>query len=110
MSAIAGIVNLSRKIDDEAENIKRMIDVLSHRGKGSIKIKNAGFGIFGCAPFECFSDKERQLPVSVRVGASEFVICFDGLIYNRAELIKKLDGKDDLTDAELVLNSYILDT
>ncbi len=107
MSAIAGIVNLNRKIDSEAESVKKMMDVLLHRGKGSIKIKNAGFGVFACSPFERFSDKERELPISVHSNDNEFIISFDGLIYNTDELAKKLAVKNDLTDAELVLNAYI---
>lgn len=107
MSAITGIVNLRRRIDDEVENVRRMTNVLSHRGKGFEKIKNGGFGVFGCAPFEYFEDKERQLPLSVRSNGTEFIICFDGLIYNHDEISVKLKSRDDTTDAELVLAAYL---
>ncbi len=107
MSAIAGIVNLHRKIDDEVENVRKMTNVLSHRGRGFLKIKNAGFGVFGCAPFEYFEDKERQLPFSVNANGAEFVITFDGIIYNSNELKDKLKCKENMTDAELVMGAYI---
>ena len=107
MSAIVGIVNLNKKVDNETENIKKMLTVLSHRAKGDGKIKALGSGMFACASFERLSGKEAEAFVSVSKGGSEFVICFDGLIYNAAELTKKLNLKSDLTDSEIVLNAFI---
>ena len=107
MSAIAGIVNLRKKTDCETENIRNMVNVLSHRGKNIQKIKRSGQGIFGCAPFEYLEDKERQIPFSLKAEEAEFTICFDGLIYNSDELKGCLSLKNPVTDAELVLKAYI---
>ncbi len=111
MSGIAGIVNLNRKIDSEMENIKEMTNTLSYRGNGIQKVKNAGFGLFGCVPGEFVEDPARQVPISIKTDGTELTICFDGLIYNRNELKTQLKGvghnTDLMTDAEIVLLSYI---
>ncbi len=111
MSGIAGIVNLNRKIDSEMENIKEMANTLSHRGKGILKVKNAGFGVFGCVPGNFVEDTSRQIPISLKTDNTEFTICFDGLIYNRNELKNQLrnmnSGANLMSDAEIVLLSFI---
>ncbi len=107
MSGITGIVNLNRKIDSEIKNITEITKVLSHRGKNTQKVKNAGCAVFGAAAFEFVRDTNKQIPLSQRVGDTEYTICFDGLVYNRDELKAQL-GKYDLdTDAEIVLCAYI---
>ncbi len=107
MSGIAGIVNLNRKIDYEMETVNEMTKALMHRGKENHKIKNAGFGIFGCTSMEFIGDTSRQIPISQKVGGTEYTICFDGLIYNRNEIKAQLKLYDLITDAEIVLYAYI---
>lgn len=106
MSGITGVVNLRRKIDDEIENIRKMTNVLSHRGKNSQKIKNGGFGVFGAVASDVCDDKAFQIPFSVHHDDAELIICFDGLIYNSGEVKKKLK-MGNVSDAELVLAAYI---
>ena len=65
MSGITGIVNVRKKIDFETENVRGMTNTLMHRGKGIQKVKNSGYGVFGCAAFESIWDKERQIPFSI---------------------------------------------
>ncbi len=106
MSGITGVVNLRRKIDDEIENIRKMTQAISHRGKNSQKIKNSGFGVFGAVASDVCEDKSFQIPFSMRSSDAEFVICFDGLIYNSEEVKEKLKT-GNVSDAELVLAAYI---
>lgn len=106
MAGITGVVNLRRKIDDEIENIRKMTQAISHRGKNSQKIKNSGFGVFGAVASDVCEDKSFQIPFSMRCDDAEFVICFDGLIYNNEEVKEKLKT-GNVSDAELVLAAYI---
>ena len=64
MSGITGIANLNRKIDSEIENVTEMTKALAHRGKNIHKIKNAGYGVFGCVSMEFVEDANRQIPLS----------------------------------------------
>ncbi len=107
MSGITGIVNLSRKIDYELENITEMTKTLAHRGKGISKVKNTGYGVFGCASMEFVEDTNRQIPIFQKVGHTEYTICFDGLIYNRDEVKSRLKSQNLVSDAEIVLCAYI---
>lgn len=111
MSGIAGMVSVQRKIDFELENIQKMTDTLSHRGQSFQKVKNDGFGVFGCVPSDLCENTDRQQPFSIKSDGAEFTICFDGLIYNSADLKNELSrchiNADELNDAELVLNAYI---
>lgn len=111
MSGIAGIVNPHRKIAFEAENVRKMTLKLMHRGQKISKIKNDGYGVFGCTAFEYVEDKERQIPLSLKSGGCEYTICFDGLIYNANELKAELKPgsfyTEYISDAELCLAAYI---
>ncbi len=107
MSGITGIVSLNRKLDSEIESVTEMTKTLAHRGKGIHKIKNAGFGVFGCTAMEFVEDTNLQIPLSKKVGDTEYTICFDGLIYNRDELKNQLKIQMHITDAEIVLCAYI---
>ncbi len=107
MSGITGIVNLNRKIDYEIENITEMTKTIAHRGKGIHKIKNAGFAVLGCCSMEFVEDTNRQIPISQKIGDTEYTLCFDGLIYNRDEVKSQLKLQSSMTDAELVLCAYI---
>lgn len=105
MAGIAGVVDLNSKIDRECENIQKMISIMSHRGKGSQKVKNGGCAALGAA--DCAAhDREKQNPVSVKADGSEFTICFDGIIYNSDEIAAKL-SQTPQSDAELVLLAYL---
>ncbi len=107
MSGIAGIVSLSRKLDSQMDNITQMTKSLLHRGKNIHKIKNTGCGVFGGVPMDFEEDPGRQIPISQKIGDTEYTLCFDGIIYNRNEIKNYLKAQTQLTDAEIVLSSYI---
>ena len=107
MSGITGIANLNRKIDSEIENVTEMTKALAHRGKNIHKIKNAGYGVFGCVSMEFVEDANRQIPLSQKVGETEYTLCFDGIIYNRDEVKNHLKAHSSMTDAEIVISAYI---
>jgi asparagine synthase (glutamine-hydrolysing) len=109
LAAIAGIVNLNIKAGFEIENVRKMLNSISHRGKGTQKIKNCGNGIMGCSSFVHIEDKEKQLPISLKFNDEDLTICFDGLIYNTNELKRELkiyNSIDEEEDAQLVLAAY----
>jgi len=111
LSGITGIVNFERTLDSELSNIKLMTEAMKNRGKKTLKIKNAQYGVFGCTSVLCHEDKERQIPCSIKKDGTEYVICFDGLIYNSDELKRELEKRnistENMDDAEIVLMSYI---
>lgn len=112
MAGLTGIVNCERKLNGETENIRKMAEVLKHRGNGAIKIKNCSNGVFGCAPWQNFADEKRCIPLVRRNDNAEYVICFDGLIYNFSELKGELNKKgvdaEEFSDEEAVLEAYII--
>ncbi len=111
MSGITGIVCFERKVNSELNNVDLMTDALSKRGESSKKLKITDYGIFGCSSMINTADKEKQIPLSVKHNGAEFIICFDGLIYNHNELLQKLKKKgfypEITNDAEIVLNAYL---
>lgn len=112
MSGLAGIVNIRRKVNSELENVRKMTEIQSHRGGKSLKVVSCGYGVFGCAASDAAKCEENGIPYSVKTDSGEYTICFDGLIYNTYEVKAALEKcgiscSDDLSDAELVLLSYI---
>ena len=110
MSGIAGIVNTCKKIDRECENVKKMINSISHRGQGSLKVKNGGYAVLGAAS-KATENREKQNPVSFTASGNEITICFDGIIYNSDEVASKLKlnsvRSGNVNDDELVLLAYL---
>lgn len=104
MSGIAGIVSTNRKMCTEHDNVQTMTEALKHRGNSEIKIKCFDYGILGETAFS-------NALLSVKIDGNEYVICFDGLIYNNRELKNELAQRNiscsEENDAELVLLSYI---
>jgi len=111
LSGITGIVSHHRKLVFESENIRKMTEILKHRGKKAQKIKTSDYGLFGCTSMICPKDDEKKMPFSVFAKGSEYTICFDGLIYNTQELKNELKNKnirsENMNDAELILNLYL---
>jgi len=111
LSGIAGIANYQRNLCSELEKLRNMTDALTKRGNNALKIKNAGYGIFGCTSMICCENPDKQIPFSHRRNGTEYTICFDGLLYNSNELQSELSEKgfhcDGTDDAELALLAYI---
>ena len=111
MSGIAGIVSFQRNLSSELDKVKIMTESQKGRGGNVLKVKNAGYGVFGCTTRHPCCDKEREIPCSLRRDGTEYTICFDGLLYNSDEVKKELEKRNVRTngmeDAELVLHSYL---
>ncbi|MBQ9757829.1 MAG: asparagine synthase (glutamine-hydrolyzing) [Clostridia bacterium] len=111
MSGIAGIVSSNRCLDFELGNINLMTDAMRSRGRNAFKIKNSKFAVFGCASSVFCDDEEKQIPCSLKNDGVEYVICFDGLIYNsseiRHEIEKRYNCSEKMGDPELVLRSFL---
>ncbi len=111
MSGIAGIVSPTRCLDLELGNINLMTEAMQARGRSAFKIKNSKLAVFGCASSVFCNNDEKQIPCSLKKDGVEYVICFDGLIYNsdelKSELSKKYYDTEAMNDHELVLHSFL---
>lgn len=111
MSGICGIASCKRNLCGEIGNVQEMTRALIKRGGKNLKVKNCDFAVIGGTSFEKSENEERSIPISVRVGDSEYTITFDGLVYNSGEVATELEkhgiDTDDFSDAEIVLHAYI---
>ena len=111
MSGICGIASCKRNLCGEIGNVQEMTRALIKRGGKNLKVKNCDFAVIGGTSFEESENEERSIPISARVGDSEYTITFDGLVYNSGEVASELEkhgiDTDDFSDAEIVLHAYI---
>ncbi len=109
MCGIAGIVSFIGKKPDISK-IKAMTDILAHRGPDGEGIWSDGPVALGHRRLSIIdlSDRAAQPMVSAD---GQFVICFNGEIYNYKELQKHLIDHGDLcrsaSDTEVILLLYI---
>ncbi|MDR1391734.1 MAG: asparagine synthase (glutamine-hydrolyzing) [Clostridiales bacterium] len=108
MSGISGIVSFNKNVSKQEENVKKMVEKNSHRGKKGIKILSKEHVVLGVANF--YSGDELQ-PISYYVGQNEFIIAFSGEIYNFSLLKSDLEnrGHKIVTELpqEIVLKSFV---
>ncbi|HEY9875190.1 MAG TPA: lasso peptide isopeptide bond-forming cyclase, partial [Candidatus Obscuribacterales bacterium] len=108
MSAIAGIYYLDNRTVDPAD-LKRMVDILAHRGSDGCNIWSEGSIGFGHRMLWTTPESLLEtLPLVNDTG--EIVITADARIDNRDELIAVLKISDrpveKITDSQLILSAY----
>lgn len=110
MCGIAGIINSEKNIKDLEEEIKKMTDIIEHRGPNAkgyyIENNKVAFGHRRLSILD-LSNIGNQ-PMSIN--DNELVIIFNGEIYNYIEIKQDLQNKGynfkSNTDTEVILYAY----
>jgi len=109
MCGIAGRYNFISGVPVQAELLKRMCDLLAHRGpdgEGTYQNNNLGFGHRRLAVIDLTEAAKQPM---IR-GSGRFVITYNGEIYNFQELRQNLETLGhrfySQSDTEVVLASY----
>ena len=89
------------------EVVERMMAALSHRGPDGAELVVRGTVGLGCQHFWTTAEEIGCRQPVERAGGALSVL-FDGRIDNRRELLQKLGLPGRTTDAEVVLNGYVL--
>jgi asparagine synthase (glutamine-hydrolysing) len=105
MSGIASILNINNK-DSRPDDIRKLIDPLSFRGKDKINFISEGpLSMLQCMFIATEEDKREILP-SKHIDPN-IMIASDSRIDNREELVNLLNINNlDLTDSELIVHAY----
>ena len=113
MCGVCGVYSISGQSSIDVNALKRMNDLLSHRGpdEEGLFIDDAnGIGL-GHKRLSIIDLDEGQQPMSLKAGDEEFTITYNGEIYNYIELKEELEmmGYKFKTnsDTEVLLMSYL---
>ena len=106
MSALGGIYNFNDKPVDERALLTLGAALESHGPDGGDAVTSGAVGLV----FRAFhTNRESRLERQPLISAQRHILCFDGRLDNRAELISLLNGRLDhkRTDAALVMAAYL---
>ena len=111
MCGFVGFANFNEKISNKEEILKNMNDTLSKRGPDEEGYYINDFLGFGHKRLIVIDPEGGKQPMKETYSFGEFVICYNGQIYNTKELRKNLEenGFDFSThsDTEVLLKAYI---
>ncbi|MFY7965052.1 MAG: asparagine synthase (glutamine-hydrolyzing) [Chitinophagaceae bacterium] len=108
MCGIAGIINLKHQNNHKAEVIKKMTDAIAHRGPDADGFYNDNYVSLGHRRLSII-DLSANANQPLFDSTGNFVIIFNGEIYNYKEVKAKLPNYHFTTtsDTEVVLAAYI---
>ncbi|MDE0471803.1 MAG: asparagine synthase (glutamine-hydrolyzing) [Ekhidna sp.] len=113
MCGVCGVYSISGQSSIDVNALKRMNDLLSHRGpdEEGLFIDDAnGIGL-GHKRLSIIDLDEGQQPMSLKAGDEEFTITYNGEIYNYIELKEELEKMvykfKTNSDTEVLLMSYL---
>jgi len=112
MSGISGFTNfLSKTKEEQNQIIQNMTQAIKHRGPDGEGYYLDQTIALGHAHLALMQDEQNIQPLKVKLGGEEYVITFNGEIYNSPELKHKLKqlGHEFQTNspAEILLRAYI---
>ena len=111
MCGFVGFANFNEKISNKEEILKNMNDTLSKRGPDEEGYYINDFLGFGHKRLIVIDPEGGKQPMKETYSFGEFVICYNGQIYNTKELRKDLEenGFDfsSHSDTEVLLKAYI---
>ncbi|MBB6512626.1 asparagine synthase (glutamine-hydrolyzing) [Gracilibacillus halotolerans] len=111
MSGIAGWIDFSRHIPSYYRTVENMTNTLAHRGPDDTNFyfdQHVGLGYKRLAIVD--RDGGRQ-PMSVKNDTNQYIIAFNGEIYNAPSLRDELQRRgwsfESVSDTEVLLKAYI---
>ncbi len=109
MCGITGIVNFLEDMRPQERNCRKMMSVLARRGPDQNGIEVFPEAVLGHTRLAVIDIQGGRQPMKCRCGG-EFVIVYNGELYNTAELRRELETDFEFTthsDTEVVLKSYV---
>ena len=109
MCGITGIVNFAEDMRSQERNCRKMMSVLARRGPDQNGIEVFPEAVLGHTRLAVIDIQGGRQPMKCRCGG-EFVIVYNGELYNTAELRRELETDFEFTthsDTEVVLKSYV---
>ena len=109
MCGITGIVNFLEDMRPQERNCRKMMSVLARRGPDQNGIEVFPEAVLGHTRLAVIDIQGGRQPMKCRCGG-EFVIVYNGELYNTTELRRELETDFEFTthsDTEVVLKSYV---
>lgn len=111
MCGIAGIINLKENLRQNEEIINPMIKTLANRGPDASGTWFSTHALIAHRRLIVVDPAGGRQPMSRRYGENEYVITYNGELYNTVDLRKELQAKGHIftstSDTEVLLVSYI---
>jgi len=111
MCGIAGWINLKEDLHMKKEIMNEMIDTLINRGPDASGIWSSNHALLGHRRLIVVDPAGGSQPMIRKYGENEYVITYNGELYNTQDLRKKLEAKGHVfkshSDTEVLLVSYI---
>ncbi|MBS4536662.1 asparagine synthase (glutamine-hydrolyzing) [Clostridium sp. D2Q-14] len=111
MCGIAGWIDNEIDLRENVETIKDMISTLKNRGPDDSGIYVSKDALLGHRRLSIIDPEGGNQPMIKTVGGREFIIVYNGELYNTKELREKLENKgyifNSYSDTEVLLTSYI---
>ena len=111
MCGIAGIIDFQNDLREGKCAIEAMTDTLKLRGPDGVGYYEDRHVLFGHRRLIVVDPQGGQQPMAKRVGGHEYVIVYNGELYNTEELRAQLKEHgfdfDSYSDTEVLLSAYI---
>ncbi|WP_152655307.1 asparagine synthase (glutamine-hydrolyzing) [Oceanobacillus sp. CFH 90083] len=111
MCGITGFINWGKRASDEQEILKKMTNTLSLRGPDATGYWLEGHVGFGHTRLSVIDLEGGKQPMLKESEHKKYVICYNGELYNTAELRKSLTQRGytftTASDTEVLLTSYM---
>lgn len=111
MCGISGWINFYQDISDNTDILNNMVETLKNRGPDDEGKYISKHVLFGHRRLVVVDPEGGSQPMKKTVAGNNYIICYNGELYNTEDLRKELIEKgytfDSYSDTEVLLTSYI---
>jgi asparagine synthase (glutamine-hydrolysing) len=111
MAGIAGVVSVRKNVLEERDSVGKMVDKIRTRGKEGVKFSAGEHAIIGVSNFYKMAGEQSLMPLSYFVGENEYILAFDGEIFNKDAIKSELESRGVKIETgaapEILLKSFV---